>query len=273
MKIKLFFYIFVINITVLYAKVPEIGYIYINANSGQSSGGHSAFLIGKTVYHFQLFSDGIFHLVREPFESFRTIYGDIENRSIFIHILDLDQKKAEQVLEFWNLTYIEQQAELKELESLENYLFLINQIANSDNSANTVINLNLPSLGYFNLKSKNNQNYLFIKKKFNNEYLEKLLADWKNFIKNNELNSLQDSKLFLNAIYHTHALETILSGNGLEKEAYFEVSTSNIQVDTSIYFQKLKNYQSILEQNILEILKNPSSNDGRAFVTSLARWC
>ncbi|MCX7998718.1 MAG: hypothetical protein N3A69_07165 [Leptospiraceae bacterium] len=270
---KIFLLILSFNITVIYSEPSQIGFIYINANSGQSSGGHSAFLIGETVYHFQLFSDGIFHLVREPFESFRTVYGEIENRSIWIHILELDQKKAEQVQEFWNLAYIEQQVELRELENLENYLFLLNQIISNGNFASYSTDLKLQSLGYFTPESPNKQTYQFIQKSFPKLKLEKQLKDWKNSITNNHLDSLEKSNLLLNSIYHIHALENIMNRNGLQEESYFEIPSSVFQFDTSLYFQRLKEYQFILEQNILDILKNPSLWNGRALVMSLARWC
>jgi hypothetical protein len=59
-------------------------FIYVNANSGQSSGGHTAIKFGNWVYHFQYYPDKIFHIVREKWHDFRFAYNIHGNRSIWI---------------------------------------------------------------------------------------------------------------------------------------------------------------------------------------------
>jgi hypothetical protein len=64
--------------------LPDFQFIYIDANVGGSSGGHSALRLGNTVYHFQYFPDGLFKLVRERWPHFRYIYNDLENRTLYV---------------------------------------------------------------------------------------------------------------------------------------------------------------------------------------------
>ena len=80
------FFIFLFSIFSLYAteELHSLDYLYVNANTGQSSGGHSAIRLGQLVYHFQYFPDKIFHIIREPWEEFRYVYGIQENRTILI---------------------------------------------------------------------------------------------------------------------------------------------------------------------------------------------
>ncbi len=58
--------------------------IYIESNSGGSSGGHLALRTGDFVFHFQQYPDGFFRLKRDRWKHFRFVYNDIENRSIFL---------------------------------------------------------------------------------------------------------------------------------------------------------------------------------------------
>lgn len=59
-------------------------FVYINANVGGSSGGHTALKLGERVFHYQMFPDGIFRLVRDYWPAFRQVYNDLENRTIYI---------------------------------------------------------------------------------------------------------------------------------------------------------------------------------------------
>lgn len=60
----------------------SVQFIYIDANIGNSSGGHTALRLGDMVYHFQLFPDGFFRIVRDRWSYFRYIYNDLENRTL-----------------------------------------------------------------------------------------------------------------------------------------------------------------------------------------------
>ena len=59
-----------------------VDYLYINASEGSASGGHVALRFGDQVFHFEHRSPGILVLARAPFERFRHLYGDLENRTI-----------------------------------------------------------------------------------------------------------------------------------------------------------------------------------------------
>ncbi len=59
-------------------------FVYVDANIDASSGGHTALKFGETVYHYQMFEDGIFRLVRDEWGRFRRLYNDLENRSVHL---------------------------------------------------------------------------------------------------------------------------------------------------------------------------------------------
>jgi len=59
-----------------------IDYLYVEANEGDSSGGHVALRFGEEVFHFQHESPGVLKLQRTPAAAFRYSYSMLGNRSI-----------------------------------------------------------------------------------------------------------------------------------------------------------------------------------------------
>ena len=103
-------------------------FIYIDANVGGSSGGHSALRIDNLVYHFQYFPDGIFRLVREPWNHFRYIYNDLENRTLHVAHIHLEDNDLFVVRKFLNQFYLIQTAHMDRLDSLNDDLRLIRDL-------------------------------------------------------------------------------------------------------------------------------------------------
>ena len=60
----------------------RLAWIYVEANTGSSSGGHVALLVRDTVYHVQQWSDGLFRIEREEWPTFRYLYAGLGNRTL-----------------------------------------------------------------------------------------------------------------------------------------------------------------------------------------------
>ncbi|MEQ9366917.1 MAG: hypothetical protein RIF32_21945 [Leptospirales bacterium] len=82
--------------------------VYADANIGASSGGHSALKFGDTVYHYQMYQDGVFRLVREDWSEFRRLYNDRENRSLGIRRVRLPERKLRAMQDFFALRFLVQ---------------------------------------------------------------------------------------------------------------------------------------------------------------------
>lgn len=94
--------------------------MYIDSNSGQSSGGHSALLLGDRVYHLQYsFDDQIFHIVRESWNDFRFQYGVIENRNIEFYKWNLSPSAKQTLRQKWNELYLVQETHIQNQKVLE----------------------------------------------------------------------------------------------------------------------------------------------------------
>ncbi len=100
--------------------LEHISFLHILANSGQSSGGHTALLIGNVVYHFQYnFNDKILHLIRDPWEEFRFHYTVWENRSIHLIELGIPDSKKLEFKSKWDEAYIIQKKWIQNLEDIK----------------------------------------------------------------------------------------------------------------------------------------------------------
>ena len=96
-----------------------IEYLYINANTGDSSGGHSALKIGDLVYHLQYYPDEIFRIEREYWDGFYYLYGIQENRTTFVHKIQVSQATWEKVRNRLNVAFLIQTKHLDILQSLK----------------------------------------------------------------------------------------------------------------------------------------------------------
>ena len=118
-------------------------FLYIDANVGGSSGGHSALRINNSVYHFQYYPDGIFRLIREPWTHFRYIYNDLENRTIHIALIQLKPDDKATIKQHFDRFHLIQAAYLERLQTLDDDTELI------DNFTNNRRQISIPGAGFF----------------------------------------------------------------------------------------------------------------------------
>ena len=125
-------------------------FIYVNANTGEAAGGHTALRLGSTVFHYQFFPQGQFLLVRHSWSHFRYIYNELRNRSIFIAKLPLTQPVYAEIKGHFTAHLILQQQDLHHLKNAEIQLNLAIQLANNDQQ------LALETVGLFNRDETDN---------------------------------------------------------------------------------------------------------------------
>ncbi len=78
------------------ATEPVVEYWTIEANEGQSAGGHAAIRIGETIHHLQHRGDGLIQNRRDPRVRFESAYRGRGNRAIDVLTLDVtpDERRA-----------------------------------------------------------------------------------------------------------------------------------------------------------------------------------
>ncbi len=100
----------------------HISILYIESNTGDSSGGHAALRAGDDVFHFQHSAQGLLILHREQFKRFRYFYNDLGNRDIYEARLDLPPDAAGKIWEHFTRLIIRQGDMLARLSELEDEL-------------------------------------------------------------------------------------------------------------------------------------------------------
>ena len=92
-------------------------YLYIEANEGGSSGGHTAIRFGPHVYHFRN-SDGLLILDRERADDFFFSYAILGNRNVHISEIDVQVDVEERLGNRFLRRYRAQEAQLRVREAL-----------------------------------------------------------------------------------------------------------------------------------------------------------
>lgn len=171
-----FILVFFIILSIKLNASSTIDFIYTNANSGQSSGGHSAIRFGDTVFHFQYHEDKIFHLERETWKEYYKNYSLIDNRSSIIYKINVNQKIYEDILYEFNKEYILREQELEKLSKLEKDSYILKKI----------VTQKILDLDYFEYLSPNKNEKLYSNLEFDRTYLLKKIINFRNQLKSTE---------------------------------------------------------------------------------------
>lgn len=128
-----------------------LDYLYIEANSGTSSGGHVAVKLDETVYHFQN-KDGLILLQREGWPRFRHLYADLDNRDIHIARVAIPESLQSEVNRHLDLFLLSQEALLDRAKSLERDVQLLESLTNKQPYV-------IPGAGFFREKQPHQGNF------------------------------------------------------------------------------------------------------------------
>ena len=251
----------------------------MDANTGQSSGGHTGLKIGQYIYHFQYFDDKIFHIVRENWNEFKYIYNSLDNRNIIKREFLLNKENYEKIRSYLNEFYLIQQKQLEILGYLKkDILFLEGLKSNSS--------VNITGLGYFSpiIDSKN--------KLFNLSPSESKIANTQLRVNNSsiseltykEINNFKLSKIdyiFSQDIFSQNiedllqtrmALFCILNKCELEESSFIKIDSYVTSKDKNKILSKWKVVLPILYQSIINQIKNIKEKSNKNLLISVLRY-
>ena len=269
MKVVVFI-LFLFAVPLWSEEKKSLDYIYVNANTGQSSGGHSAIRLDDLVYHFQYFPDKIFHIVREPWENFHYVYGIQENRTIFIRKIILSKENFDFFLSRMNEIYLLQKKELDNLVKLDNDAKILESVLNGNKT------FHLKASGYFANKNTKEKDYASLQERIINEfgknYIIKNLHQNRtkiynfNFTKHELPNSIFYSKRFPKSIdnFSSEYIElvslfkvfTILyEESELNSESILEASSDDLLLEEN-HLVKLSFFLKGIENEIINLFKS-----------------
>jgi hypothetical protein len=262
----------------IFSETSEISYVYINANEGQSSGGHSGLKIGSYFYHFQYYNDKIFHLVREKWTEFLYVYNSSDNRRVQKIDLSLPQGASNQISSFWNEFYLIQKKQLEIKDFLQRDMEILEALQNQKE-------ILIPGMAYFDQGTT--KNLPFSKNKFNNFILSKKIKSvlW-------ELNKIQYkpmrdpilnkegyprsfpfySQLILDLLQKKQALECLLSNCNLSMDSFFLLDPYLKEGEKEKIIRLWKQYHPLLERKIQDHLSDSNEISGRSLLITVLRY-
>lgn len=272
----------------VFAKEPHtIEYLYIDSNTGQSSGGHTAIKVGSLVYHFQHYPDKIFRIVRERWSEFRFIYNVIDNRTIRTSKIEVSEETYNLIRDNLNKIYLIQNKHLTNYSNYFNDRILLEAFLEKDQR------IRLRGAGYFSDYKKSNQELQMIsgmiEAKYGNGYLRKRIDQTKKNLRelrifihpliNQTANPKKDEYPFSDETFsekhinNSHFLEAFLAlgeGRELKPQSYFYSDEPEILTD--LQREKLISYTKVLENQIIDLVNTERKGAGYSLLVALARY-
>jgi hypothetical protein len=129
---------------------PVLEFLYVEANEGDSSGGHAALRFGEEVFHFQYHAGRLLRLERDTWPHFRHVYGRLGNRRIHARRASAAPHTAGLLRDAFAARYFEEEAQARFLEALRSDRALLEALADPEAGSDTAAAL-LPveGAGYF----------------------------------------------------------------------------------------------------------------------------
>jgi hypothetical protein len=252
---------------------PSLDFIYVNANTGEAAGGHSAIKFGSTVFHYQFFPDDLFLLVRDSWTNFTFIYNELSNRSIGLASLPLRGQIFSRLNAHFTGVLIKQQQDLLQLRIARSGLRLVQQL-NSNVSA-----VELPTAGLFNNQSTNNSFMLEIKHELDQSLelggvqkrQQLLRTKGKTLLADKEIGwSISRVTELEQILLEQHFFTLMLQGASLAKDAIITLPESIELSDEEL--KKLTEYKKDLLASIVRLCLSNRPDRAESLLLQTARY-
>ena len=252
-----------------------LDFIYVNANTGEAAGGHTAIRLGTTVFHFQFFPEGRFLLVRESWSHFRYVYNELRNRSIFISRVPLTPSVYNKVRNNFTNLLIEQQQDLDQLQRAEDQRYLLAQLVDG------AMQLELETVGLFDRESTENVDirslHQAIRKQLGDNYLSSERQKVETRLANlaveydKQTAGIPWVARLQNIILEREFLQIIETGMSLAPDSVFGPPQGAPEL-TSEQQQVLEGYREKLAVSIIGLLQSRRPDRAKSLLLQAARY-
>ena len=126
-------------------------FLYIEANEGTASGGHTALQFDDEVYHYQ-YNDGLTRLAKENSADFYFDYRYLQNRTIHVADIEASAQTLDLLQDHFSRQYWDQDRQFKRLQILKNDRLLLEWLLIQKDGSHPVAAdpaLKLPAAGLF----------------------------------------------------------------------------------------------------------------------------
>lgn len=284
-----------------------VKYLHVEANEGDSSGGHTAIRFDNETFHFQHDSSGIIRIQRLDSQTFDHIYADLGNRGIRESWIEVSEESYKLLLDGFNQVLFIQDEQLRILASLRRdvtlFEILLNRLQPSDSSKHPA-DFPLKGLGYFWPDDQNSAAVESakmirppspalgrLKSLVNNSYgesfVEQRITQAHAAIHNLKLNAAPSrdqnlsldifpkysdsaSSTYTDALLALSALQVLQAEKNLLPGSYWSPSSDSFKLspEESLF---LRTYADKLTNNLLNLLNSTRSDWGFPFIVGMAR--
>lgn len=129
------------------APAASFDYLYIEASSGSSAGGHAAVRFGDEVFHFQHHDPGVISAAVQPWSSFDLEYRGISNRPIHVLRVAVAENARDRLRDTFHRRHVVQTTQLAVLDSARRDAELLHCLARGERDGQC--GLSLEGAGYF----------------------------------------------------------------------------------------------------------------------------
>ncbi len=121
-------------------------YLYIEANEGNSSGGHSALQFGDEIYHYQHHDSGLIRLFRQDKQEFHFQYRFLQNRRIHLNHIDISEQTFTLLRNYFNLQFLAQEQQFKQLHTVHKNRALLRRLIYQQSADDSFLDTDFSSL-------------------------------------------------------------------------------------------------------------------------------
>lgn len=284
-KSRFFLLFLLFPFTTLHSEDPYLDFIYVDANTGQSSGGHSALRFDDTVIHFQYYPDEIFRVVRESYDRFSYSYNTYSNRTSKIARVAISERDLDKIRTGFEKLALIQFKHIKNLESIRADVQFLKEIQKPEK------NIKIRTFGYF--KKGEGPKPSSLKEELDSILGKGWLGKTRTRIKQELYSAVIEGKFILfseapavqNGIYPFYkegvsswflprleklsVLEILDAGYSLDPETIFLSSGVSLSEEEKA---KLISLRESLKLSIIELIQEENSNWGHGILVNLARF-
>ncbi|MDP1558269.1 MAG: hypothetical protein Q8K59_00405 [Nitrosomonas sp.] len=252
-----------------------LDFIYVNANTGEAAGGHTALRLGSTVFHFQFFPQGRFLLVRESWSHFHYVYNELRNRSVFIDRVPLTPEVYTRLRHHFTGLLIQQQQNLDQLQEAEIQQQLLTQLADG------VEQLELETIGLFDPESIEDIDMRSLHQRVRHELGDHFLSDRYQQVERKLANLAAEPEQQTHGVSWAARLQGLLlereffqsmeAGVSLAPESVVESSAGAPNL-TSEQRQVLERYRGKLATSVIGLLQSRRPDRARSLMLQTARY-
>lgn len=251
--------------------------MYLEANEGTASGGHSALQLADQIYHYQHVDSGYIRLIKQDVAAFHHSYRFVQNRPLHSSRIDVSDDTLNLLKDHFSQLYANQELLFKALDNVQKDRLFLQQLLHEQPS-DTV--LEMKGLGLFKANPKPIANptlqhlQSLIKKTYGTDFLSDRVEQLNKTI--TRLTPSDWSKPLATPVYtlaeHYQDVQTARHAIQLLQHDFVAANTVTLNEPlTPADTQRLEHFQQQLQNNSLSLLNSKRPDWGYALLINIAR--